>query len=85
MTDITWLLLTCKVPAEPSARRIAIWRKPIGKGPVHLRRLKMIEADIAEAGDVTVLLQTVALDAAQEARMRPKGCAAALDDHARRV
>ncbi|MFN3992699.1 MAG: Chromate resistance protein ChrB [Tabrizicola flagellatus] len=83
MSDITWLLLTYKVPAEPSARRIAIWRKLKGMGAVylqngvcvlprsddHLRRLKMIENDIAKAGGEAVLLQTMALDAAQEARV----------------
>lgn len=63
MTEDTRLLLTCKVPAEPSARRIAIWRKAKRMGAVclpngvcvllrtddHLRRLKTVETDIAEA------------------------------------
>jgi hypothetical protein len=60
MTDITRLLLTCKVPAEPSAKRIAIWRRPKGMGDVylqngvcvlartddHIHRPKMVENDM---------------------------------------
>ena len=37
MDNITWLLLTYKVPAEPSARRIAIWRKLKGMGAIYLQ------------------------------------------------
>ncbi|WP_145111034.1 Chromate resistance protein ChrB [Cereibacter sediminicola] len=78
--DITWLLLTYKVPAEPSARRIAIWRKLKGMGAVylqngvcvlpkaddHVRRLRILENDIAQAGGESVILETVALDRGQE-------------------
>ena len=80
MTHITWLLLTYKVPAEPSAKRIAIWRKLKGMGAVylqngvcvlpktddHIRRLKMVENDIDGAKGESVILETVALDRGQE-------------------
>lgn len=83
MTKLNWLLLTYKVPAEPSRKRIAIWRKLKGMGAVylqngvcllpksedHARRLKMIENDIAEMEGDSVLLETVALDTAQEAKV----------------
>lgn len=80
MTEIAWLLLTYKVPPEPSTRRIALWRKLKGMGAVylqnglcllpgtdeHLRQLKVVENDIAEMGGESVLLRTTGLDAAQE-------------------
>jgi Protein ChrB, N-terminal len=80
MSDIVWLLLTYKVPPEPAARRIAIWRRLKGMGAVylqngvcllpktddHVRRLKMLENDIAEAKGESVILETVALDRAQK-------------------
>lgn len=83
MNDISWLLLTYKVPPEPAAKRVALWRKLKGMGAVylqngvcllprtddHVRRLKMLENDIAEAGGEAVILQTVALDPAQEAKV----------------
>ncbi|MFN3547074.1 MAG: Chromate resistance protein ChrB [Mesorhizobium sp.] len=79
----SWLLLTYKVPPEPAARRIAIWRRLKGMGAIylqsgvcllprtdeHLRRLKMLENDIAEASGDSVLLETVALDQAQEEKV----------------
>ena len=57
-----WLLLTYKVPPEPAKKRIALWRKIKGLGAVylqngicvlpktddHVRRLKMIENEIAK-------------------------------------
>lgn len=83
MENISWLLLTYKVPPEPAAKRVALWRKLKGMGAVylqngvcllpktddHVRRLKMLENDIAEAGGEAVILQTVALDPAQEAKV----------------
>lgn len=83
MDEIHWLLLTYKVPPEPAARRIAVWRKLKGMGAVylqsgvcllprtddHVRRLKMLANDIAEAKGETVILQTVALDLAQEQKV----------------
>lgn len=75
-----WLLLTYKVPPEPAKKRIALWRRLKGMGAVylqngvcllpktddHTRRLKMIENEIAEMAGESVILETVALDQAQE-------------------
>ena len=80
MNQITWLLLTYKVPPEPAKKRIALWRKLKGMGAVylqngvcllpktddHTRRLKIIENEINEMAGDSVLLETVALDRAQE-------------------
>jgi len=80
MVDMTWLLLTYKVPADPATKRVALWRrlKSIGaiylqngicllpKTDDHVRRLKMLENDIAEMGGEAVILETVALDQTQE-------------------
>lgn len=82
-TSPSWLLLTYKVPPEPAAKRVAIWRKLKGMGAVylqsgvcllpktddHLRRLKLIENDIDEIGGEAVLLETVGLDRGQEAKV----------------
>ncbi|MDY1449109.1 Chromate resistance protein ChrB [Pseudomonas aeruginosa] len=73
-------MLTYKVPAEPAKKRIALWRKLKGMGAVylqngvcllpknddHTRRLKIIENEIAGMAGDSVLLETVALDKAQE-------------------
>ncbi len=78
-----WLLLTYKVPSEPTSRRVALWRRLKSMGavylqsgvcalprtPDHLRHLKVIERDIAEMGGECVLLATVALDKAQEEKV----------------
>ncbi|MFT3760963.1 Chromate resistance protein ChrB [Thauera sp.] len=75
-----WLLLTYKVPAEPAKKRIALWRKLKGMGAIylqngvcllpktddHTRRLKIIENEINEMAGESVLLETIALDKAQE-------------------
>lgn len=80
MNTSNWLLLTYKVPAEPAKKRVALWRRLKGMGAVylqngvcllpktddHTRRLKMIENEIAEMAGESVLLETVALDQAQE-------------------
>jgi hypothetical protein len=80
VVSAAWLLLTYKVPPEPSAKRIALWRRLKGIGAIylqngvcllpktddHVRRLKMLENDIAEMGGEAVILETVALDRAQE-------------------
>jgi hypothetical protein len=80
MDSISWLLLTYKVPPEPTARRIALWRRLKALGAVylqngvcllprtdeHVRRLKVLENDIADMAGDCVLLETVALDKAQE-------------------
>lgn len=78
-----WLLLTYKVPPEPAAKRIALWRRLKGMGAVylqngvcllpktddHVRRLKMLENDVAELGGDAVILETIALDRAQEEKV----------------
>lgn len=83
MQNITWLLLTYKVPPEPAAKRVAIWRKLKGMGAVylqngvcllprtddHIRKLKMLENDISQAQGEAVILETVALDPGQEAKV----------------
>lgn len=83
MEDIAWLLLTYKVPPEPAAKRVSLWRKLKGMGAVylqngvcllpktddHIRRLKMLENDIAEAQGDSVILETVALDPSQRTKV----------------
>lgn len=83
MEKSSWLLLTYKVPPEPAAKRVALWRKLKGMGAVylqngvcllprtddHVRRLKMLENDISEAQGESVILETVALDPGQEAKV----------------
>ena len=83
MVTRPWLLLTYKVPPEPAAKRVALWRRLKGMGAVylqngvcllpktddHARRLKMLENDVAEIGGETVILETLALDRAQEEKV----------------
>ncbi len=83
MTAQNWLLLIYKVPAEPAKKRIALWRKLKGMGGIylqggvcllphtvdHARRLKIIENEINEMAGESVLLETVALDRAQEEKV----------------
>jgi hypothetical protein len=83
MVTRPWLLLTYKVPPEPAAKRIALWRRLKGMGAVylqngvcllpktddHARRLKMLENDVAEIGGDAVILETIALDRAQEEKV----------------
>lgn len=83
MVTRSWLLLTYKVPPEPAAKRIALWRRLKGMGGVylqngvcllpktddHMRRLKMLENDVAEMGGEAVILETAALDKAQEEKV----------------
>jgi hypothetical protein len=80
MNDLSWLLLAYKVPPDPATKRIALWRRLKGMGAVylqngvcllpktddHVRRLKMLENDISGMGGEAVILETVALDRAQE-------------------
>ncbi|MGY6249848.1 Chromate resistance protein ChrB [Bosea thiooxidans] len=80
MTSLEWLLLIYKVPAEPARKRVSIWRKLKGMGAIylqggvcllpktddHLRRLKMLENEIAEAEGEALLLATVGLDQKQQ-------------------
>lgn len=83
MPESAWLLMTYKVPPEPAARRMAVWRKLKGMGAVylqggvcllpktddHVRRLKMLENDIAAAAGACVILETVALDRGQSEKV----------------
>lgn len=83
MVTLSWLLLTYKVPSEPTTKRIALWRRLKGMGAVylqngvcllpktddHVRRLKMLENDISGMGGEAVILETVALDRAQEEKV----------------
>ncbi|NJO23862.1 MAG: chromate resistance protein ChrB [Sphingomonadales bacterium] len=78
-----WLLLTYKVPPEPARGRVALWRKLKGMGAVylqsgvcllpktddHVRRLKMIENDIAGMAGEALILETVALNRVQEQKV----------------
>jgi hypothetical protein len=79
----SWLLLSYKVPAEPAAKRVALWRRLKGMGAVylqngvcllpktddHVRRLKMLENDIREMSGEAVILAAVALDRLQEEKV----------------
>jgi CRISPR/Cas system-associated endoribonuclease Cas2 len=80
---VPWLLLTYKVPAEPAKKRIALWRRLKGMGAVylqngvcllpktddHVRQLKMIANEVFEMAGDAVILETVALDQGQEAKV----------------
>lgn len=83
MDEISWLLLTYKLPRDPAAKRIAVWRRLKGMGAVYLqngvcilpktddyvRRLKMLENEIRELEGDCVILETVGLDKAQERKV----------------
>jgi len=83
MVDITWLLMTYKLPPEPAAKRIAVWRRLKGMGAVyfqngvcllpkstdHVRSLKILENEIGEAGGECVILETNGLDRSQEEKV----------------
>ncbi|MCX8227197.1 MAG: hypothetical protein OTI35_14050 [Sulfitobacter sp.] len=80
---MTWILMTYKVPPEPAAKRVALWRKLKGMGAVylqngvcllpeteeHMRQLKMLENDAAKMGGETVLLVTKSLDKTQDQKV----------------
>ncbi len=75
-----WLLMTYKVPAEPSKLRVGIWRRIRSLGavylqnsvcvlptsPDHQRQLRMVQSDIEQGGGDAVIFETTALDAKQE-------------------
>lgn len=83
MPDPGWILLTYKVPAEPNAPRVALWRKLKGMGAIylqsgvcllpktadHARRLKILVNDIAGMQGESVLLETVAMDDGQREKV----------------
>jgi hypothetical protein len=78
-----WILLAYKVPPEPATKRIALWRRIKSLGAIylqsgvcllpktddHVRRLKMIENEIAGMEGDAVLLETTGLDRAQEEKL----------------
>lgn len=78
-----WLLLTYKVPSEPSKVRVAIWRRIRSLGAVyiqnsicvlpasteHQRQFRMVQSDIERGGGEAVIFETLALDAKQEERV----------------
>ena len=78
-----WLLLTYKIPPEPAAKRVAVWRKLKSMGAVylqngvcllpatgdHARRLRVLENDISAGGGEAFLLTTSGLDAGQGERV----------------
>ncbi|MDQ7096361.1 chromate resistance protein ChrB [Desulfosporosinus sp. PR] len=75
-----WLLLSYKVPPEPSSKRVSIWRKIKGCGAIyiqngvcmlpkndeHQRQFKIIQNEIVNIGGETLLLETVGLDKKEE-------------------
>ena len=79
----SWLLLTYKVPAEPSRLRVGIWKRIRGMGAVYLqnsicvlptsseyqRQLRMVQSDIEQAGGEVVIFETQALDAKRHERV----------------
>jgi Protein ChrB, N-terminal len=83
MQQTSWLLIAYKIPPEPTSKRVALWRKLKGMGAVylqnsvcllprtddHIRQLKIIENDIGAVHGEVVILETVALDAAQEGKV----------------
>ena len=83
MATSSWLLLTYKVPPEPAAKRVALWRRLKGMGAVylqngvcllpktdeHVRGLKMIENGVSEMAGESVILETAALDRLQEEKV----------------
>ena len=83
MASVSWLLLTYKVPPEPAAKRVGLWRRLKSLGAVylqngvcllpktddHIRRLKMLGNDISEMGGEAFILETVALDRSQEEKV----------------
>src|ERR1700732_74656 len=80
MASPSWLLLTYKVPPEPASKRVALWRRLKGMGAVylqngvcllpktddHVRRLKMLENDIAEMAGEAGIFEAAALHRVQE-------------------
>jgi hypothetical protein len=83
MAVTPWILLAYKVPPEPAKKRIALWRKIKTLGAVylqngvcllpktddHVRRLKIMEYEIAEMDGDSVLLETNGLDSVQEQKL----------------
>lgn len=83
MNTQNWLLLIYKVPTEPAKKRVALWRRLKGMGAVylqsgvcllpgtddHVRRLKIVENEIAGMSGECLILETAALDRFQEEKV----------------
>lgn len=81
--NTSWLLLTYKIPAEPTKIRVGIWRRIRSLGAVYLqnsicvlpltaehqRQLRMVQSDIEQVGGEAVIFETQALDAKQKERV----------------
>lgn len=79
----SWLVFVYKVPPEPAAGRVGLWRKLKALGAVYLqngvcvlhqrgdilRRLKLLENDAARLGGEATLLTAVPFDDAQERKI----------------
>jgi predicted dienelactone hydrolase len=77
------LLLTYKVPADPSKARVAIWRRIRSLGAVyiqnsicvlpdrseHQRQFRMVQSEIERAGGEAVIFKTITLDEMQQERV----------------
>lgn len=75
-----WLLLSYKVPSEPSSKRVAVWRKIRGYGAIYIqngvcvlpkseknqRQFKMIKKEITDMEGEALLLETTGLDEKEE-------------------
>ena len=75
-----WLLLSYKVPPEPSSKRVSIWRRIKGHGAVyiqngvcilpkndeHQRQFKIIQNEIVNIGGEALLLETTGIDKREE-------------------
>ena len=78
-----WLILTYKVPPEPTKVRVAIWRRIRGLGAVYLqsgvcilpalgdhgRELRIVQAEIEHAEGEALLFESPSLDSRQEAAL----------------
>lgn len=81
--NVEWLLFTYKVPPQPAAGRVGLWRRLKALGAVylqggvcllpksddHVRRLKLLENEASLMGGNAVILETVAFDPTQEAKV----------------
>lgn len=80
MEQYKWLLLSYKLPSDPSSKRVSIWRKIKGLGAVyiqngvcilpntdeHQRNLKIIQNEILNIDGESSLLNTVGFDKRDE-------------------
>ena len=81
--SVAWLLLTYKLPPEPAATQVELWRRLKGMGAVylqngvcllprtdeHIRRLKVFEHQIHSSGGDAIVLGVFALDSTRKERV----------------